>query len=436
MLILTMAAVYMGFLSNHPIRSTNQNNPLMSKVGGKPNWLNGIEPPKFSFCCPEYTPYHSDFHRILYIFGCARSQSCWEKPSNWLALRGIIPVETFTIRPSSEEICKTLDCRTEPVERTSTDILDNFLSVDETRCATQDRIEHAERIPENVQEDSKYQIDHAGLDIIANSAEDCDWMSLAFGNMQSVTNLDKADSAQPLQTLQPKVLQITDSPSGVIKHPISEQYAELEQDSLVTAGHTLQFEPRKVLDSSADIFPVFKIDIQEEVFPEESADYLDHRAKQLLELYKHRESTGTTTREDHADESSISGSIRWNPEEYEKHGHEVFLKFQRQIRNYPNQVIRYSFNGQPLWLNDNSELIRGLPVSLCEKCGAGRIFEMQILPTLLYEVLKRLKSDCKPAGILCLHGGFNWGTILLFSCEQTFYVHTAHLFCVVANLPD
>lgn len=97
----------------------------------------------------------------------------------------------------------------------------------------------------------------------------------------------------------------------------------------------------------------------------------------------------------------------------------TFQKFSDRIAQNPEQVLRYEFKGEPLLYsgNDNvasrfvvphgkSGAIRGMP--RCEICGAQRVFELQLVPGLIYELEKDEAMD--------LEDGMEWGTILLGTC--------------------
>ena len=97
----------------------------------------------------------------------------------------------------------------------------------------------------------------------------------------------------------------------------------------------------------------------------------------------------------------------------------TFQKFSDRIAQNPEQVLRYEFKGEPLLYSGTDNVatrfivphgktgaIRGIP--RCEKCGSQRVFELQLVPGLIYELEKNETMD--------LDDGMEWGTIILGTC--------------------
>lgn len=61
------------------------------------------------------------------------------------------------------------------------------------------------------------------------------------------------------------------------------------------------------------------------------------------------------------------------------------LRFSKKVAIFPDQILRHSFDGAPLWVaSPDAELRRaltGLPA--CPRCGAARVFEFQLFAHLL-----------------------------------------------------
>lgn len=94
----------------------------------------------------------------------------------------------------------------------------------------------------------------------------------------------------------------------------------------------------------------------------------------------------------------------------------VLLGFQDRIKRVSRQVVRRAREGRPLWS------IPAEPtqwkVEPCV-CGAQRVFECQVLPSILHllEVEKYSGAAAKPAGISDLMSdGINWGSVAVYSC--------------------
>ena len=59
---------------------------------------------------------------------------------------------------------------------------------------------------------------------------------------------------------------------------------------------------------------------------------------------------------------------------------ETMSKFKEVISHSPQQVLRYSRRGQPLWISGEN---RVQEIPNCDNCGGKRVFEFQIMPQLL-----------------------------------------------------
>ena len=95
-------------------------------------------------------------------------------------------------------------------------------------------------------------------------------------------------------------------------------------------------------------------------------------------------------------------------EEKKKKVDKVFLKFQARTKLYPDQILRYSFDAKkPLWIHSENQFI-GKP-DLCKYCGSKRVFEMQILPQLLYYLNVEEREE----------KAIDFGTIVVYSCEKS-----------------
>ncbi|KAK6387750.1 uncharacterized protein PV06_04668 [Exophiala oligosperma] len=117
------------------------------------------------------------------------------------------------------------------------------------------------------------------------------------------------------------------------------------------------------------------------------------------------------------DDSSNGGASE--KDAFESTMDKTFQKFSDRISQNPEQVLRYEYKGDPLLYSgaDNvssrfvvphgkSGAVRGMP--RCEGCGAQRVFELQLVPGLIYELEKDEVMD--------LDDGMEWGTVIVGTC--------------------
>ena len=61
----------------------------------------------------------------------------------------------------------------------------------------------------------------------------------------------------------------------------------------------------------------------------------------------------------------------------------ALLAFQSRVRRCPSQGVRYAWNGAPLWSTAPAPKAARSPIPKCA-CGADRLFELQLMPSLLF----------------------------------------------------
>lgn len=85
-------------------------------------------------------------------------------------------------------------------------------------------------------------------------------------------------------------------------------------------------------------------------------------------------------------------------------------RFQHRLARSQTQVARYAWGGKPLWL-------AAPPPQLCSgewpphcSCGAPRKFELQLLPTLLSQMIAAHPEE---SASMCM----DWGTVVIYTCS-------------------
>lgn len=84
---------------------------------------------------------------------------------------------------------------------------------------------------------------------------------------------------------------------------------------------------------------------------------------------------------------------------------DVSNKFIKRVSKFPDQVIRYNLDGQPL-LNQRTNVS---PTN-CRSCGSRRRFELQLTPGLI--------TALTPSKTRKERVELDFGTVLVFTCER------------------
>ena len=98
----------------------------------------------------------------------------------------------------------------------------------------------------------------------------------------------------------------------------------------------------------------------------------------------------------------------------------IFFSFQDRLKRLPRQVVRRAPQGIPIWSIPVQE--NAFQVEPCS-CGAPRVFDCQLLPSLLEKLEVDQYSQAKPlkgkanVGAL-LSEGMNWGSVAVYVCSK------------------
>ncbi|NXR58415.1 PDD2L protein, partial [Rhadina sibilatrix] len=153
---------------------------------------------------------------------------------------------------------------------------------------------------------------------------------------------------------------------------------------------------------SAPVFQPFYINVVDE---EDCVGFLDtDHADKLLKEYQQRECVDL---EQMMSESFAGedGNEKYEKSEVKSWDH-TFHKFMKRISMCPEQILRYSWGGQPLFITcPAANLEQGIPA--CNNCGSSRVFEFQLMPTLV----SMLQSDSDLS--------VEFGTVLVYTCERS-----------------
>ncbi|XP_069824573.1 programmed cell death protein 2-like [Dendropsophus ebraccatus] len=189
--------------------------------------------------------------------------------------------------------------------------------------------------------------------------------------------------------------------------------SQLQNLSLTDTSETLQ--------SCDSVFRSYYIAVAEEEDCAWDMD-LDH-ARRLLRDYEKNEEAVME------DLQSCDG--KGEVEKYEKCDLQkqdiTFHKFLKKISPCRQQILRYSWNGSPLYMSPPDAA--SLPPPLCPRCRAQRVFEFQLMPALV-----AMLQGSKPDMLL------EFGAVLIFTCERSCWEDGDKIplqeFCIVQEDPD
>ncbi|KAM8983146.1 programmed cell death protein 2-like [Ara ararauna] len=153
---------------------------------------------------------------------------------------------------------------------------------------------------------------------------------------------------------------------------------------------------------SAPVFQPFYISVVDE---EDYTGFLDtDHADRLLKEYQQREGVDLEQlmSESFAGEG---GNEKYEKSEVKSRDHR-FHKFMKRISLCPEQILRYSWGGQPLFITRPPDNFNKC-IPACSNCGSNRIFEFQLMPALV----SMLQSD---SGL-----SVEFGTALVYTCERS-----------------
>ncbi|XP_068812357.1 programmed cell death protein 2-like isoform X2 [Struthio camelus] len=130
---------------------------------------------------------------------------------------------------------------------------------------------------------------------------------------------------------------------------------------------------------------------------------LNH-ADELLKEYQQREGVDLERlmSESFAGEG---GNEKYEKSEVKSRDH-TFHKFMKRISVCHEQILRYSWGGQPLFITcPPANINKGIPA--CSNCGSNRVFEFQLMPALV----SMLQSDTDLS--------VEFGTVIVYTCERS-----------------
>lgn len=109
-------------------------------------------------------------------------------------------------------------------------------------------------------------------------------------------------------------------------------------------------------------------------------------------------------------EEDLPGSLVNELEERMAPEQQHFASFQAQVGKEPSQCLRYCFDpaAKPLWPS-RKNVPGPADIPNCERCGAPRQFEFQVMPQMIVHLGVPADDPSAP----------DWGTIAVYSCAAS-----------------
>ncbi|CAG8822823.1 24968_t:CDS:2 [Gigaspora margarita] len=391
-----VSQVLLGF-SDGNIGLEEDIDPYLSKIGGVPNWLIKSFPPPYDFiicknCEKEmfllfqgFIPLEeSPYERIIYVWVC-NQQKCMKCPGSFRAIRAH-RLDENTIFNLGDTLFSTQDMPS------AMGGLDGMLF---------DNDNGADKLSANITSKSMLPKAQVVYDFDVNHSSNTPTWSQIVAGPAAVNNVDSKLH--------------DDITTKLVISDVSEIFSNSPW-------------PEKI-----PFFPAQYLYITEEI--------LEEKPDPNLKKYERYLNASLDNNED--------DSFDWMGEKYEKSClprgvDKAFRKFSDRVSEWPDQCIRYEFDGQPLLYNQSdptASLLLSSPhgsvkqlktstqrLPKCPKCGSKRVFEFQLMPNMLCILptgeyatnSSEKKNGIKDSkcGIAQFDVGMEWGTIMIFTCQK------------------
>ncbi|KAK9881933.1 hypothetical protein WA026_018127 [Henosepilachna vigintioctopunctata] len=365
-----------------------------NKIGGKADIPNNIkwEHPVCSLCqFPQplivqvYSPLdNSRYHRTLYIYACV-NPNCWNQNESWTCLRvqmedSVEETTPFIPKTNTMQWCADADDWDDDNNMNELEENGNVISPERISDEDEESFSLDESIRFNL---GNLTVDDKNANIGAQGG--------AVGRQNS-----PAASAE-IEGDEGEIITI-DSPV-MPQHDIA---ALLHETTPLPVEICSGVANSKRCNNALYFSPLFMSVWEESYSP---SNVTDKHVKDLLQEYQSKEDFNISHVE--IEDGADSGS----KENYEKgvpaHGDKMFHYFLSRIQKNPGQILRYCRDNEgPLFLYPQMDI-----VGKCQYCQAEKVFEVQILPTII-PILK-LHSDAKPSTRL------EFGTALVYTCKNS-----------------
>jgi len=329
----------------------------------------------------------SMYHRVLYIFACSQPK-CWNKNESWSVIRAQKLDKTYqkTVNVSDTKMeASEDDWGVDGSDDWGVDGADDWGDGNDNYTKTSEDTPQDSAPPLNSE----------------NVEEPCD-ITNDMG-MMSMEDEHESDAKSMPQCIPENPVEIPDYMKDLIRQNKDTTMPTKQQDS----------DNSLVLDSY--FMSVFNE-------PSDTSDQMNHE-KKLLKDYMQREGADIEALIDGGCDAGKGGSESYE-KAHSKLKDKAFHKFTKRLSKCPEQILRYSWNGEALPI---SPLDQEATIPCCAACGGRQVFELQLMPGLV----SLLSFPGGPSNVV------EFGTVLVYTCESNCWDdNSSHKFEHVVVQPD
>jgi len=410
-------SVHLGYVGR-PLRGEEQLDVRLSRMGGRPAWLQrpdgsplssvgtstcGVCRRPLMFVGQLSAGYEQVPLRLLHVFACSfPSCSAGADPRTWRVFRSTAPPKGFVAEGNAANVV---------AGDTSGNTGVNDPVVVDTACGHWGIAAGGDDwgLPAG---------DSWGVGRSGGNSSSCTQEDWGFASTTSTPDVDmEIETLLDARSL--KCAGKLPMVSSKVVDASSVELERTEEDASVWQGVQ---EPS--LDSGQDTL-CFALEIWDEP-PEAAASNSGEHERELLERYRNSEFASeedgsiplppelaaemaelATEVEDVA-EAALDIEADEEEDSFTVDGKWLF-KFQQRLERSPAQVVRYVWGGSPLWMSQPPpEVLKGAWPPPCSRCGARRVFEFQVLPTLCHKMRYAAEDDGAEV---------EWGTAVVYTCS-------------------
>ncbi|XP_068058573.1 programmed cell death protein 2-like [Anomalospiza imberbis] len=384
-----------------------------NKLGGTADWVPAVRagPPRCARCgrallllVQVYCPLEcGPAHRALHVFACAAPR-CWGAARSWKVLRSQYSqaqdsdARALAVQQKQESNFAAKDWCEDADDWGACD------GAEAPACASLELLGLKEAVSSEVECASQLQQLHLSEPAHGPGAqhthpaasEDMDGPGAQHTHPAASEDMDGPGA----QHTHPAASEDMDGPGAQHTHPAASEDMDGPgaQDTHPAASEDMLM----AVAGSAPVFQPFYMNVVDE---EDYTGFLDtDHADKLLKEYQQRECVDL---EQMMSESygGEDGNEKYEKSEVKNWDH-TFHKFMKRISVCPEQILRYSWGGQPLFITcPPANLDQAIPA--CSTCGSSRVFEFQLMPTLV----SMLQSDSDLS--------VEFGTVIVYTCERS-----------------